>query len=434
MSPLFHLQRGPDPDLTPEESSRLLRVELTTYAAVTAAALLWAWACSLLPLHPGIRALIYLASLFLLWITGLAIAARVSRLNVMSRRRSFTTPQAILAAIATGGACAGTLYGAPIAAGVPLVNFASLLLPMGLAITGGMLAALGVRGRVPTPRSCSRCHYPAPEEDRRICPECGSDLWRPGATTRSARRPRAVLIFAGLLIGAPAAALLIVPFRIVHLAGAMPAPVLRHAAVRNDDLWPDLEARGIDPASAPALAEDLLDARLQWWGGGHDAGMDWFERQRLAGSLPEDLERRYFEESTRPRLDVPRRVRPGERFEARLGGDEGSLGGGLVAQLAVRFSVNGQVVSQTEHTVPSFYLDFSAPIIPRVEGLREAPKAEIEAPDAPGRLLVRACVVRLALPGMGAGRIGWRDDGSVDIPPGAVWHDVIELERVIEVR
>lgn len=59
MSPLFHLQRGPDPDLTPEASSRLLRIELTAYGFIVVVALVWVWACSRLPIHPGVRTLVF---------------------------------------------------------------------------------------------------------------------------------------------------------------------------------------------------------------------------------------------------------------------------------------------------------------------------------------------------------------------------------------
>lgn len=218
------------------------------------------------------------------------------------------------------GALMGVTLG--LASALPLVTW---MLPV---MVGVSLIAAGVGARVGKEQVCAKCDYPFIEPTEsdpspEVCPECGAP-WLRSDGTRAGRGKRVpVLAWAGAAV--VTVGVLAFAWRlqgVFGLARHMPTGLLVMQAVNGQGggfyNWKELESRRLDAAQVRRLATVILDDRRAGLRARRGEGGGWLDAQMLAGTLPPDLVRRFYEDSFSPRLFAPNAVRVGDPVTVRL--------------------------------------------------------------------------------------------------------------------
>jgi len=331
-------------------------------------------------------------------------------------------------------------------AGISSVTSVTSGLPLILAVllpgpAGALLARY--RCRIGQSRHCAQCGYQrAPQgHDPERCPECGASWKKPGGTVEGAPARNKRDLIVGCSLMAVSAALMFTYMMPLFGGRAwtmrvVPASTLIRSTVTArgfaSDEWAELQRRQLTPEQTIELAEGLLERRLRKGHLGYDEGA-WMWAQISAGALPAELIDRFYRETADVWVDAPENSRMGDSLTVRLASETRTTAPSPTFHLYEIVFFGGFFVGNGE--TPLERRDRAA-----FAGLldeREYQIATVLTPSAPGPLRIRAVLYLSVYPPLttrGPRLATWHGDGTATLPPGALWSERIELERIIDVR
>lgn len=299
---------------------------------------------------------------------------------------------------------------------------------------GGTLIAAGIGRRVGTSLHCPTCDYEFAFADRDDapdkCPECGC-AWI-GRLNTGRREKSTPMIVAGTIIVATIFMMWIPLLFMGSLAPHLPTPLLRLVATQSSGsahrTWDELSRRPLDADSIRRLAEVAIERRARTT---FDVGAGkWLDNMLAAGSLPGDLEERYFRAGFRAELAVPSRVKAGAAFTANLRVAHAAVTSNPC--LGVMFAGytlgdGDEQAGRAEKTA------WSHELVPGAfQSKRDAFPHTLKI-DRPGECRVRATYWLVYLPSF-MDPLQWQPDGTPVPPPGALWFERIDLEKTVIVE
>lgn len=333
----------------------------------------------------------------------------------------------------------GVVFG--LVQGRNVIAGAFTFLHMFLVMTGFMLIAMGRKARVGSGLHCARCEYeqgPNPEALRR-CPECGLEWNRFAGTVRGRRQANAGMIVGGIVLGLLGVALIFTPLTKANWqlkilpTGALISEVTKKKGFTMAE-WAELRARTLSPEQEARLATALFEKRRAQTPALFSPDEDnWFVAQIMAGTLPPEQKQRYYREMLDVELIAPTQAKVGEPITLDM---KCTYRGAATNNPTAEAYIGGYFIGDDPEPLARQSSGIAGIMLdPRTSGKfnRDGWRAEF-TPRTSGALPVKLRVWVIYIPlGAGGQAIQWQPDGTPLIVPAAVWHELREVERTIDV-
>ena len=293
------------------------------------------------------------------------------------------------------------------------------------------------RVRVGDSMHCAKCGYQkAPEgDDIARCPECGAEWNKPGYTVKGKRVARHGRLWAGISMLAISFLILGGMFwsgrsRASWTQKCIPTSSLIHDVSQAQGfktrMWAELRNRFLTDDQTKQLAEGLIDRRLREKYLSNDAGT-WLWNTVQSNALPDDLVKRYYQETLRVWIDGPPSTTAGSTIRVSLGSEyrRPNFPIGVHAKVYVAgFQIDNaaQALSRQEHAHYASLLDEP----------QYAVFADLQ-PSKPGPLRIELhlwLIVGARTPH----EIKWNEDGTPEIPTNTAWAEEIVVTHLVDVH
>lgn len=298
---------------------------------------------------------------------------------------------------------------------------------------GFTLAQGGWGRRVGESLHCPNCEYECrfddPADTPTRCSECGTPWLGRMKKGRRVRSPATIaagiaLALVGFIVLSP-----IVYMR--TLGSHLPTPLLYSVLYLCPGGayggWTEMANRPLDPRWTAALAARVLDHRTdnQY----DNAPSQWLEPMITAGKVPPDLADRFYREAFQAQLLVPKRVKAGEPFAARLRVTSACDGKSVLGLMFAGYSIGDEPArhGRADKTTWAFTLR------PGVFQHYTDVLPQTLTAGHPGIVQVHALYWVVLQPSF-RDELKWQADGTPAKPSAALWFERIELEQTVQVE